>query len=142
MNQLNNILLEGILINDPEVVATSTDGNSRLVKFTLANNRYYKDRSGSSKQDTLFIPVQCWGSIGEKSLEYLRKGMTVRCVGRLQSCRWEGKDGSKRSSTEVVCTHLEYRLNMKNSSGKVEIIEDEKHEAELLSDDTMVLYEI
>lgn len=142
MNQLNNILLEGILINDPEIVATSSESGSHLVKFTLANNRYYKDRSGNTKQDTLYIPVQCWGSIGEKSLEFLTKGMTVRCVGRLQSCRWESKDGTKRTSTEVVCTHLEYRLNMKNNSGRVEIIEDERHEAELLSDDTMVLYEI
>ena len=64
MNQLNNILLEGTTVNDPEVAATSITTKRRLIKFTLANDRYWRDRSGNAQQDTLFIPIQCWGDLG------------------------------------------------------------------------------
>ena len=140
MNQLNNILLEGTTVNDPEVAATSITTKRRLIKFTLANDRYWRDRSGNAQQDTLFIPIQCWGDLGERCLERIRKGMSVRILGRLHMCRWESKKGERRSSVEVICTHLEYRPLSKGKAGQVEIIEDENGEAEMLSDDE-VLYE-
>ena len=43
INQLNNILLEGTTVNDPEVVATSLTTNKRLIKFNLANDQFWRD---------------------------------------------------------------------------------------------------
>lgn len=144
MNQLNNILLEGIIATDPEVAATSTSNKRRLVKFVLANDRYYRDMTGAPKQETMFIPVQCWGDLGEKALRAIKKGMHTRCVGRLMMCRWQSKvDGKQKSTIEVVCDHLEYRVPrsaMETTLGGVEILEDRNHEAEMLSE-TVVLYE-
>lgn len=140
MNQLNNILLEGTTVNDPEVVATSISTKKRLVKFTLANDRYWRDRTGSSQQDTLFIPIQCWGDLGERCLERVRKGMSVRCLGRLHMCRWETKKGERRNTMEVICTHLEYRPLSQKGSGQVEVIEDVNGESDMLND-FEVLYE-
>ena len=60
--------------------------------------------------------------------------MSVRILGRLHMCRWESKKGERRSSVEVICTHLEYRPLSKGKAGQVEIIEDENGEAEMLSD--------
>ncbi len=139
MNQLNNIILEGTLTNEPEVVAKSAVTKSRLVKFTIANNRYYKDVNGNSRQETLFLVIQCWGELGEKALQTIHKGMVVRTVGRLMMCRWENKEGEKRTSIEIVANHIEYRLN-KNKDSKLEIIEDTSKEAEELCE-TTVLYE-
>lgn len=139
MNQLNNVILEGTLINDPEVVATSSITKSRLVKFTVANDRYYKDSSGNNKQETLFLVVQCWGELGEKCLMRIHKGMIVRTVGRLMMCRWENKNGEKKSTIEIVCSHIEYR-SPKTKDGKMEVIEDNKKESDLLGE-TTVLYE-
>ncbi|MGN1163164.1 MAG: single-stranded DNA-binding protein [Candidatus Ornithospirochaeta sp.] len=140
MNQLNNILLEGTIVQDPEVAATSISTKARLIKFTLANDRYWRDRTGVMQQDTLFIPIKCWGELGERCLERIKKGMAVRILGRLRMCKWETKKGEKRTSMEVVCTHLEYRPLSKGQSGQVEIIEDEGDESDMLSDFT-VLYE-
>lgn len=139
MNQLNNIILEGTLTNEPEVVAKSAVTKSRLVKFTIANNRYYKDVNGNSRQETLFLVIQCWGELGEKALQTIHKGMVVRTVGRLMMCRWENKEGEKRTSIEIVANHIEYRLN-KSKDSKLEIIEDTSKEAEELCE-TTVLYE-
>ncbi len=140
MNQLNNIILEGTLINEPEVVAKSAVTNSRLVKFTIANDRFYKDVNGNPKQETLFLVIQCWGELGEKALACIHKGMVVRTVGRLMMCRWESKTGEKRSTIEIVCNHIEYRMNSKNKESKLEVLEDEKKEADVLCEST-VLYE-
>ncbi len=139
MNQLNNIILEGTLVNEPEVVAKSTVTNSRLVKFTIANDRYYKDVNGNPRQETLFLVIQCWGELGEKALMSIHKGMVVRTVGRLMMCRWESKTGEKKSTVEIVCNHIEYRLKG-NRDTKLEVIEDERKEADELSEST-VLYE-
>ena len=139
MNQLNNIILEGTVVNEPDVVAISAVTQSRLVKFTIANDRYYKDINGNSKQETLFLVIQCWGELGEKVLSNIHKGMIVRTVGRLMMCRWESKTGEKKSTIEIVCNHIEYRLN-KNRESHMEVIEDTKKEADILAD-TTVLYE-
>ena len=109
MNQINSIVLEGTLINTPEVVAKSATSDSRLVKFTIANDRYYKDNDGTPKQETLFLVIQCWGELGEKVLKCLSKGIVARVVGRLMMCRWETKTGEKRSTIEIVANHIEYR---------------------------------
>ncbi|MBQ0070381.1 MAG: single-stranded DNA-binding protein [Spirochaetales bacterium] len=142
MYQLNNVLLEGVVATTPEVVATNSVTKSRLVKFVLANDRFYRDLTGAPKQETLFIPVQCWGDLGEQCLTTMKKGMQTRCVGRLMLCRWQSKQGQQRSTIEVVCNHLEVRVpfGSLDRGGGVEILEDRKKEAETLSE-TVVLYE-
>lgn len=55
-------------------------------------------------------------------------------------CRWESKTGEKRSTIEIVCNHIEYRLNNRNKESKLEVLEDEKKEADVLCEST-VLYE-
>lgn len=138
MNQLNNVILEGTLTCDPEIVATSNTTQNKLVKFTVASDRYYKDKDGVMKQDTLFIPVQCWGELGERCMEKVEKGMNVRVVGRLMLCKWENKNGEKRSVIEIVCNHLEYR-NPKNKT-KMIIIDDEKKESDSVGE-AQVIYD-
>lgn len=113
MNQLNNIIIEGTVINTPEVVAKNTSTGNKLVKMTLVNDRYYKDIEGKSKQDSLFIVVQCWGELGEKVLSVVDKGLVIRVVGRLRMERWETKTGEKRNALEIVASHVEYRVNSK-----------------------------
>lgn len=109
MNQINSIVLEGTVINYPEVVAKSPITDSRLIKFTIANDRFYKDNDGTPKQETLFLVIQCWGELGEKVLNCLNKGMFARIAGRLMMCRWETKTGEKRNTIEIVANHIEYK---------------------------------
>lgn len=109
MNQINSIVLEGTVINYPEVVAKSPITDSRLVKFTIANDRFYTDKDGTPKQETLFLVIQSWGELGENVLKGLHKGMFARIVGRLMMCRWETKTGEMRSTIEIVANHIEYR---------------------------------
>lgn len=142
MNHLNSILLEGVLVKDPRVVAVADNGNRRLVKFDLANDRYYMDSSGAKKVETLFIPVQVWGELANMCMEKMKSGMTCRAVGRLRMCNWVNKEGDKRSSIEILASHLEYRRpwSAQDPHGGVEILEDKEKEADKLGE-SVVLYE-
>ncbi len=128
MNDLNSILLEGTLVDDPKRIplADPPDG-VRLVKFDLASNRYYMDRNGQKAQETVFISIQCWGSLGDRCLEKLHKGMQCRTVGRLRLCRWVSSDGSTKRSIEIVANHLEFR---RQRTSATEVIEDAGNESE------------
>ena len=115
MNQLNSIILEGTLINDPDVVAKRTATGEKLVKFTLANDRYYEE-DGKTKMETTFMVVRCWGELGERVLSAIKKGYEVRVCGRLAMERWTTTNGEKRWATEIECSHIEYRLAQSEKS--------------------------
>ncbi len=121
MNQLNNLLIEGTVLDTPEIIARGKESGANLVKFTIANDRYYKDINGKTKQDTLFLVCQCWGDLGEKILKRIEKGMLVRAVGRIKMERWKTKTGENRSTFELVCSHIEYRPGQ---SKKLSVIND------------------
>lgn len=116
MNQLNSIIMEGTLINDPETVAKDSRTGEKLVKFTLANDRYYKE-DGKTKMDTIFMVVRCRGELGEKVLTALYEGREVRICGRLAMERWTTSTGEKRSTIEIECSHIEYRLTKEEKFG-------------------------
>lgn len=144
MNHLNSVLLEGVLTDDPrkvELVEAPTE--TRLVKFDLASDRYYMGRNGEKKVETVFVPVQCWGTLGDKALDRMRKGMTSRVVGRLRLCRWMGSDGTARRGMEIVAEHVEFRTP--KASGRLnpalEVIEGENGESDSAGEPE-VLYRI
>lgn len=128
MNQLNNVIIEGSLIDDPKVIATNSKTEDKLVKFTIANDRYYKNSSGVNKKETLLITVQCWGDLGERCLMRIHKGMIIRAVGSLMLCKWNGNNGEKKETIEIVCNHIEFRAPKPNS--KMEIIADKSEETD------------
>ena len=144
MNHLNSVLLEGVLTDDPrKVELVEASAGIRLVKFDLASDRYYMGRNGEKKVETVFVPVQCWGSLGDKAAERMRKGMTGRIVGRMRLCRWIGSDGNARRGIEIVAEHVEFRTP--KASGKadpaLEVIEGESGESECAGEPE-VLYRI
>lgn len=113
---LNNIILEGWVLNNPEVVAKGTITGSNLVKFMMHN---VCREDGTTVDMTL--PIQSWGEVAEKVLDNITEGMLVRIVGRLMKCTVETPQGHKKTSVEIVCSHIEYRSN----DDKTRCLEDE-----------------
>ena len=133
MNHLNSVLLEGVLVDDPKQISLSdSPGGMRLVKFDVASNRYYVDKNGNKAQETVFIPVQCWGSLGQRCIEKLHKGMECRTVGRLRLCKWVTAEGASRRAIEIVANHLEFRSP--KAKAATEILEDVDNESETASE--------
>ena len=106
MASFNKALLMGNLTRDPEL--RYIPSGSAVTSFTVAMNRVYKLQTGEKKEETSFVRVVVWGRMAETCGEYLKKGSPVFVEGRLQSRSWEGADGQKRSTLEVVAMNVQF----------------------------------
>ncbi|MFH1389883.1 MAG: single-stranded DNA-binding protein [Candidatus Margulisiibacteriota bacterium] len=102
MRGLNRSILAGRLVADPEVRYTSNE--LAVTNFRLAINRGSK-KKGTDAVD--FINCVAFGSLAKICGEYLKKGKLVAVEGRLQIRSYEGKDGQKKSATEVVLDEMQ-----------------------------------
>ncbi len=102
---LNKTMLIGNITRDPELRSTSS-GQS-VASFSLATNRVWKDQnSGERKSAAEFHNIVAWGKLAEICGQYLRKGSKVYVEGRLQTRSWQGQDGNKRYTTEIVMENM------------------------------------
>src|SRR3970040_20636 len=97
---LNKAMIIGNLRRDPEMRYTLHA--QAVTQFTVAVNRNYKDAAGEWQEETEWFRVVAWGPLAERTAEYLRKGRKVYVEGRLQTRQWEGEDGPKRYTTELI----------------------------------------
>ena len=106
MASLNKVLLMGNLTRDPEL--RYIPSGSAVCSFTIASNRVYKTPNGEKKEEVSFVRVVVWGRMGEICSEYLKKGRPVFVEGRLQSRSWDGPDGQKRNTIEVIALNVQF----------------------------------
>ena len=116
MANLNKVFLMGNLTRDPEL--RYLPNGTAVTTFTIASNRVYKLPSGEKKQDTTFMRVVVWGRRAETCGEYLSKGSSAFVEGRLQSRNWEGQDGQKRNTVEIVADNVQFLGSPKRDSAQ------------------------
>jgi single-strand DNA-binding protein len=102
---LNKCMIIGNLGRDPEM--RYTPSGQAVTQVTVAVNRYYKDQQGERQEETEWFRVVAWGQQAEFAAEYLRKGNKVYVEGRIQTRQWEGQDGQKRYTTELVANTIQ-----------------------------------
>ena len=100
MRGFSKAIITGNLTRDPEL--RTTPSGSSVCSFSVAVNRVYKDANGEQKEDVSFIDCSAWGKLAEMISQYAKKGSGVLVSGRLSQRSFEGKDGVKRSRTEIV----------------------------------------
>ena len=102
---LNKAMVIGNVGKNPEVRKIGDNGNS-VCNFSLAtNDRRFKDADG--KPRTEWHNIVAWGKLADIIGQYVTKGMTLYLEGRLQTRRWEDKDGRERWTTEIVADQME-----------------------------------
>ncbi len=102
---LNKAMIIGRLTKDPEG-RTTTSGRS-VTSFSVATNRVWSDASGAKQEATEYHNVVLWGRLAEIAAQYLVKGQEVYVEGRLQTRSWEGQDGVKRYTTEIIGDNMQ-----------------------------------
>jgi single-strand DNA-binding protein len=85
----------------------------------MAVNRNYTTQSGEKREEACFVTVVVWGKQAESCSEYLDKGSQIFVEGRLQTRDWEGKDGQKRTVTEVVAERVQFMSRSKGAPATV-----------------------
>ncbi len=103
---INKVILIGNLGADPEVRYTA--GGSAVANVRLATTDAWKDKqSGEQQERTEWHRVVFFGRLAEIVNEYLRKGAQVYVEGRLQTRKWEDRDGNERYTTEIVANEMQ-----------------------------------
>jgi single-strand DNA-binding protein len=97
---VNKVILVGRLGRDPETRYTSS--GQAVCNFSLATDETFKDRSGERQKRTEWHRISLWGKLAEISQQYLKKGSLVYIEGRIQSREWTDKEGTKRTSHDIV----------------------------------------
>lgn len=112
---VNKVILIGNLGQDPETRYTP-NGNA-VVNLNLATDESYKDRqSGQLVPKTEWHRVVMFGKIAEVAGQYLRKGSKVYIEGKLQTRKWQNKEGQDVYTTEVV-VDINGQMQMLDSRG-------------------------
>src|SRR3989338_3469696 len=101
---LNKVTLIGNLTRDPEL--RYTPSGTAVTTFTIATNRQWKTESGDSKEDAEFHRVVAWDKLAEICAQFLKKGKQAYVEGRLQTRKWQTKEGEDKYTTEVVISEM------------------------------------
>ncbi|MFH1904045.1 MAG: single-stranded DNA-binding protein [bacterium] len=124
MANLNKVFLMGNLTRDPEL--RYIPSGTAVSDFSIAINRFFKNKEGTKTEDTCFVRVVVWANQAESCAKYLTKGKPVFIEGRLQSRSWEDKDGQKRSALEVVAERVQFLGTSQGSSNTMPLSVGEK----------------
>ncbi len=108
---LNHIVVMGRLVKDPEL--RSTQQGTSVCNFTIACDRDYQP--GGSDKQVDFIDVVAWKGTGEIVAKYFRKGSMIVTSGRLQSRKWEDRDGNKRINWEISADNVYFGESRRDS---------------------------
>ena len=105
MASVNKVILIGNLGRDPET-RYMPDGGA-ITNISIATTEQWKDKQGEKQEKTEWHRVAFFGKLAEIAGEYLKKGSQVYVEGRLQTRKWQDKDGADKYTTEIVANAMQ-----------------------------------
>ena len=100
MGSVNKVILVGNLGRDAEL--RYTPGGAPVATLNLATTEVWNDKTSGQKQEkTEWHRIVLWGKSAESLSEYLTKGKQIYVEGRLQTRKWQDKDGHDKYTTEI-----------------------------------------
>lgn len=113
---VNKVILIGNLGQEPELRSMPQGGE--VCNLSIATSESWKDKSsGEAKEKTEWHRVVLFNRVAEIAAQYLGKGSKVYIEGRLQTRKWQDKDGNDRYTTEIVGSQLQM-LDSKGSGNQ------------------------
>lgn len=111
---LNHINIMGRLTRDPEL--RSTQSGVSVASFTVACERDYA--AEGQKREVDFIDCIAWRQTGQFVATYFHKGSMIVVDGRLQSRKWQDREGNKRVNWEIVADSVYFGESRQDSENR------------------------
>ncbi len=108
---MNKVILIGRLARDPEMRTTAS--GTQVTRFTIAVQRPFTGTSGDRGAD--FINCVAWRRQAENIARYCTKGTQVAVDGRIQTGSYDGQDGTRRYTTDIIADNVTF-LGSRNSN--------------------------
>ncbi len=105
MASVNKVILVGNLGRDPEV--RFMPNGEAVCNFSIATTDSWKDKSGQKQERTEWHNIVMYRKLAEIAGEYLKKGRPVYVEGRLQTRKWQTKEGQDRYTTEIIADQMQ-----------------------------------
>jgi single-strand DNA-binding protein len=107
MSTMNKVLLIGRLGADPELRYTAS--GMAVANFRIATTEQWRDKkTGDRMESTEWHRIVVWGKTAENCGQYLAKGRLVSIEGRIQSRKWNDRDGHERIAYEIQCREVKF----------------------------------
>lgn len=123
MASVNKVILVGNLGKDPEV--RYMPSGEAITNITVATTDTWKDKSGEKQEKTEWHRVAFFSKLAEIAGEYLKKGSQVYIEGRLQTRKWQDKEGHDRYTTEIVADRMQMLGSRGGSGNSFEVMDKE-----------------
>ena len=105
MPSVNKVILMGNLGRDPEV--RFMPNGDAVCNFSIATTDSWKDKAGERQEKTEWHNIVMYRRLAEIAGEYLKKGRPVYLEGRLQTRKWQTKEGQDRYTTEIIADSMQ-----------------------------------
>ena len=105
---MNKVILMGRLTRDPEIRYSQNDQSMAIARYTLAVDRRGRRDGNDGQQTADFISCTAFRQQAEFAERYLRKGMKIAIVGRIQTGSYTNRDGQQVYTTDVIVEDHEF----------------------------------
>ena len=106
MAGVNKVIVVGRLGSDPDT--RYMPSGSAVTNVSVATSESWKDKETGEKQEkTEWHRVVFFNRLAEIASEYLKKGSQIYVEGRLQTRKWEDKEGNEKWTTEIVANQMQ-----------------------------------
>lgn len=106
MSGLNFVQIIGHLGADPDM--RYMPSGKPVASIRIATSETWKDKeSGDKKERTEWHSIAAFDKLAEIMGQYLRKGALVYVSGKLQTRKWQDKDGKDRYTTEIIASQMQ-----------------------------------
>jgi single-strand DNA-binding protein len=112
---VNKVILIGNLGADPEV--RHTQNGIPVATFNIATSERRKGQDGQMQEQSEWHKIVAWDKLAGICSEYLHKGMRVYIEGKLQTRKWQDKDGHDRWTTEIIARDMKMLTPKGSESG-------------------------
>ena len=133
MASVNKCIFIGNVTKDPEIrYAPSGDG---IANFSIAVNESWKDKNGQKQERVEFVNVVAYRKLAEIIGEYLRNGASVYIEGKMQTRKWQTKEGQDRYTTEIIADTMQMLGGKDGATGKTQGQEAQSNDNDFPDDD-------
>ena len=103
MSYLNKVMLIGRVVATPE--SFEYKEKEKYVRFKIATNEIFKDKSGTQNKQTEFHSIIAFGKLADIVLKYVEKGKLVYVEGKIRTKEWE--DEKTKQKTKIFSIFLD-----------------------------------
>lgn len=115
MASVNKAIILGNLGKDPEI--RYMPNGEAVANFSIATTESWKDKAGAKQEKTEWHNIVAYRKLAEIIGEYVKKGSSIYIEGRIQTRKWQTKEGQDRYTTEIIADSMQMLGSRDASTG-------------------------